>query len=52
MDRVMLALVSLEEGHPEFDTSVRSAIEELKAERRGADEMETLAIGAEALLSQ
>lgn len=52
MDRVMLAMVSLEEGHSEFDASVRSAIEELKAERRGADEMEALAIGAEALLSQ
>jgi len=52
-DRVLLAQVSLEEGHPEqFDASVRSAIEELKAERRGADEMEALAIGAEALLSQ
>jgi DNA-binding winged helix-turn-helix (wHTH) protein/tetratricopeptide (TPR) repeat protein/TolB-like protein len=52
MDRVMLAMVSLEEGHSEFDASVRSAIEELKAERRGADEMEALAVGAEALLSQ
>ncbi len=53
MDRVMLAQVSLEEGHPEqFDASVRSSIEELKAERRGADEMEALAMGAEALLSQ
>jgi DNA-binding winged helix-turn-helix (wHTH) protein/tetratricopeptide (TPR) repeat protein len=53
MDRVMLAQVSLEEGHPErFDASVQSSIEELKGERRGADEMEALAIGAEALLSQ
>jgi eukaryotic-like serine/threonine-protein kinase len=52
MVRVMLAQVSLEEGHPAFDASVRSAIEELKAERRGADEMEALAIGAEALLRQ
>lgn len=53
MARVMLAQVSLEEGRPEqFDASVRSAIEELKAERRGADEMEALAIGAEALLRQ
>jgi Flp pilus assembly protein TadD len=52
MARVMLAQVALEEGRPEFDASVRSAIEELKAERRGADEMEALAIGAEALLRQ
>ena len=53
MDRVMLGLVSLEEGHPErFDQSVQSSIEELKAEHRGADEMEALAIGAEALLNQ
>jgi eukaryotic-like serine/threonine-protein kinase len=53
MDRVLLAQVSLEEGHPEqFDASLRSSIEELKAERRGADEMEARAIGSEALLSQ
>lgn len=53
MDRVMLAQVSLEEGHPEqFDASVQSSIEELKVEHRGADEMEALAIGAESLLSQ
>lgn len=53
MDRVMLVRVSLEEGHPErFDSSVQPSIEELKAERRGADEMEALAIGAEALLRQ
>ena len=53
LDRVLLAQVSLEEGHPEqFDASVRSSIEELEAERRGADEMEALAIGAEALLRQ
>jgi Flp pilus assembly protein TadD len=53
MDRVLLAKVSLEEGHPEkVDALVRSSIEELKTERRGADEMEALTIGAEALLSQ
>jgi eukaryotic-like serine/threonine-protein kinase len=53
MDRVLLAQVSLEEGHPErIDALIRPSIEELKAERRGADEMEALAIGAEALLSQ
>ncbi len=53
LDRVLLAQVALEEGHPEqFDASVRSSIDELKAERRGADEMEARAIGAEALLSQ
>jgi DNA-binding winged helix-turn-helix (wHTH) protein/tetratricopeptide (TPR) repeat protein len=52
LDRVLLAKVSLEEGHPEPFDSVRSSIEELKAEQRGADEMEALAIAAEAMLSQ
>jgi tetratricopeptide (TPR) repeat protein/TolB-like protein len=53
MNRVLLAQVALEGGHPEqFDASVRASLEELKAERRGADEMEALAIGAEVMLSQ
>ena len=52
-DRVLLAQVSLEEGHPDqFDASIRSSLEELKAERRGAGEMEALAIGAEVMVSQ
>ena len=52
-DRVMLAQVAFEEGHPEqFDASVRASIEELKAEQRGADEMKARAIEAAVLISQ
>jgi eukaryotic-like serine/threonine-protein kinase len=53
MDRLLLTQVSLEEGHPETnDVSFRSSIDELRNERRGADEMEGLAIGAETLMTQ
>ena len=53
MDRLMLMQVSLEEGRPESDEkSARSAIEELSNEHRGADEMEGLAIAADAFVAQ
>jgi tetratricopeptide (TPR) repeat protein len=52
-DRVMLARVAFLEQHPEqFDASVKSAIEELGSENRGADEMEARAMEAEALLAR
>jgi DNA-binding winged helix-turn-helix (wHTH) protein/tetratricopeptide (TPR) repeat protein/TolB-like protein len=52
LDRVMLARVAFLERHPEqFDASVQSAIEELRAENRGADEMEARAMQAEGLLA-
>ena len=52
LDRIMLAQVALEEGHPEqFDSSVRSAIAELRAEQRRADEVEAEAAQARALLA-
>lgn len=50
--RVMLARVGFLEHHPEqFDSSVQSAIEELKSEDRRADEAEARAMQAEALLA-
>jgi len=53
LDRVMLAHVALLERHPEeFDGSVDAAIDELKKENRGADEIEALALQAEALLTR
>jgi len=52
-DWVMLARVAFLERHPEqFDASLHSAIHELSAENRDADEMEALAMQAEALLAQ
>jgi tetratricopeptide (TPR) repeat protein/DNA-binding winged helix-turn-helix (wHTH) protein/TolB-like protein len=53
LDRVMLARVAYLDRHPEqFDASVKSAIEELGGENRGADEMEARAMEAEALIAQ
>jgi DNA-binding winged helix-turn-helix (wHTH) protein/tetratricopeptide (TPR) repeat protein/TolB-like protein len=53
LDMVMLARVGFLERHPEqFDASVTSAIEELGAENRRADEVEARAMEAEALLAQ
>jgi tetratricopeptide (TPR) repeat protein len=53
LDRVMLSRVALLEGHPEqFDGSVDAAIDELKKEHRGADEIEARALQAETLLAQ
>src|SRR6202165_2103370 len=53
LDRVMLARVAFLERHPEqFDGSVDAAIDELKKENRGADEIEARALQAEALLAQ
>jgi len=53
LDRVLLAQVAFEEGHPEqFESSVRASIEELKAEHRGADEAKARAIEAAVLMSQ
>jgi DNA-binding winged helix-turn-helix (wHTH) protein/tetratricopeptide (TPR) repeat protein len=53
LDRVMLARVALLERHPEqFDASVDAAIDELKKENRGADEIEARALQAEALLAR
>ena len=52
LDQVMLARVAFLERHPEqFDASVQAAIEELRDENRRADEMEALAMQAEALLA-
>ena len=53
LDRVMLARVAFLERHPEqFDASVDAAIDELKKENRGADEIEARALQAEALLAR
>jgi tetratricopeptide (TPR) repeat protein len=53
LDRVMLARVAFLERHPEqFDASVKSSIEELGGENRGADEMEARAMEAEAFIAQ
>ena len=53
LDQVMLARVAFLARHPEqFDVSVEAAIEELRGESRRADEMEALAMQAEALLTQ
>jgi len=47
LDRVMLARVGFLEHHPDqFDSSVQSAIEELKREDRRADEAEARAMEA------
>jgi hypothetical protein len=51
--RVLLAQVSLEEGHSEqFDDSVVNSIEELSSQHRSADEVEARAIEIRAYLSQ
>ena len=53
LDRVMLARVAFLERHPEqFDASVQSAIEELRGENRGPDEIEARAMQAEAFLAR
>jgi eukaryotic-like serine/threonine-protein kinase len=53
LDRVMLARVAFLERHPEqFDASVQSAIEELRSEHRGPDEIEARAMQAESFLAQ
>jgi DNA-binding winged helix-turn-helix (wHTH) protein/tetratricopeptide (TPR) repeat protein len=53
LDRVMLARVAFLERHPEqFDESIQAAIEELRDENRGPDEIEARAMQAEALLAR
>jgi DNA-binding winged helix-turn-helix (wHTH) protein/tetratricopeptide (TPR) repeat protein/TolB-like protein len=53
VDRVMLARVAFLERHFEqFDASVDAAIDELRKENRGADEIEARALQAEALLAR
>jgi eukaryotic-like serine/threonine-protein kinase len=53
LDRVMLARVAFLERHPEqFDESVQAAIEELRGENRGPDEIEARAMQADALLAR
>ena len=52
LDRVLLARVAFLERHPEqFDASVQSAIEELRSENRGPDEIEARAMQAESFLA-
>jgi DNA-binding winged helix-turn-helix (wHTH) protein/tetratricopeptide (TPR) repeat protein len=53
LDRVMLSRVALLERHPDqFDGSVDAAIDELKKQNRGADEIEARALQGEALLAR
>ena len=53
MDRVLLAQILLQEGHAEQVNlgELKSAVEELSQEQRGADVMEALAIQTEVLLA-
>jgi tetratricopeptide (TPR) repeat protein len=53
IDRVVLARISLEEGHAEqFDSSVRSALGELRSEQRNDDLVEASAMEVQGLLAQ
>jgi eukaryotic-like serine/threonine-protein kinase len=53
VDRVLLARISLEDGHAEkFDSSVRSALDELRSEQRNDDLVDASAIEVQGLLAQ
>jgi tetratricopeptide (TPR) repeat protein len=53
LNHVMLARIAFLERHPEeFDASLDTAIDELKKENRGADEIEARALQAEVLLAR